>query len=178
MVKKIDIDTVTYNDLNGRTFTIGFPSSSSDVYSDKGALPVGFKFSNLDVYKFVLSDPAQVADPEGKGKLVVHVDPSAGVTWLQDRDLDDQYEQLDTVNSKIAGNANDSHNIGIAMLQAVQQHIWGSLNTNAYDTYKLSLDEIAEALGGDDETVTVTETQTVTKAPVTTTETQTQTQAK
>lgn len=171
-LEKINTDTVTLSGLNGREFTVGFPSNSSDTYSDKGALPVGFKIVGNNVYKFVLSDKDQVDSPETKGQLVVSLAGDGTVTWLQDHDLDDQYQQLDTVQSNIVG-GNTDHDKGVAVLQAIQQHMLGSLNVNSYDVYALTLDEIADSFGGDTETVT--ETQTQTKAP-TVTETQTQTQ--
>ena len=174
-MEKINTDTVTLSGLNGREFTVGFPSNSSDTYSDEGALPVGFKIVGNNVYKFVLSDKGQVDSPETKGQLVVSLANDGTVTWLQDHDLDDQYQQLDTVQSNIAG-GNTDHNKGVAVLQAIQQHMLGSLNVNSYDVYALTLDEIADSFGGDSETETVTETQTQTVAP-TVTETQTQTKA-
>lgn len=182
-MEKINTDTVTLSGLNDREFTVGFPSNSSDTYSDKGALPVGFKVVGNKVYKFVLSDKDQVDSPETKGQLVVNLDSDGTVTWLQDHDLDDQYQQLDTVQSKIVGGSTD-HDKGVAILQAIQQHMLGSLNVNSYDVYALTLDEIADSFGGDGETETetetATETETQTQNPTpapTVTETETQTQA-
>ena len=177
-MEKINTDTVTLSGLNGREFTVGFPSNSSDTYSDKGALPVGFKIVGSNVYKFVLSDKDQVDSPETKGQLVVSLAGDGTVTWLQDHDLDDQYQQLDTVQSNIVGGSTD-HDKGVAVLQAIQQHMLGSLNVNSYDVYALTLDEIADSFGGDSETETVTETTTQTQKPAptpTVTETTTQTQ--
>lgn len=177
-MEKINTDTVTLSGLNDREFTVGFPSNSSDTYSDKGALPVGFKVVGNKVYKFVLSDKDQVDSPETKGQLVVNLDSDGTVTWLQDHDLDDQYQQLDTVQSKIVGGSTD-HDKGVAILQAIQQHMLGSLNVNSYDVYALTLDEIADSFDGDGETETATETATQTQKPApapTVTETETQTQ--
>lgn len=142
----ISLDSVKYDDLDGKFFVLKNVSASGDMYNDNGVGYLLFGITNNNIYKITYDE---IEDPT-KGELVVTGDENNKlVTWAQDHNIENMYDSpSDSVYEGYAQSKYYGNDLGYPLVAALHEHIVGTYNIVSYDPNLVTEEDLISALTG------------------------------
>lgn len=140
------LDSITYDDLDGKFIVLENVSASGDVYNDNGVGYLIFGVVDNNIYKITYDE---ISDPT-KGELVVTGDTDNKlVTWAQDHNVENMYDvPSDAVYEGYVQSNYYGDDLGYPLLVALHEHIMGTYNIVSYDPNIVTEEELVEAITG------------------------------
>lgn len=138
----LDLNNVTYKDLDGKFVVLQNVSASGDMYNANGAGYLLFAITNNNVYRITYGE---VATPT-EGELVVTGDTAnKKILWAQDHDTENSYAvPNDSVYSGYEQSAYYGNDLGYPLLVALDEHIKGTYNIVNYDPNIVTQEQLLE----------------------------------